>query len=78
MNATPGYHNVTGLMIDNYSQVSLDFGRTRSGTISIGTRFNTFDAYVMVADDAPRLIWSGYAFIVRRKTNKSVGSTPRW
>lgn len=57
MNRNPNYKNVTGLMVDNYSQVSLDFGKTDPGTIDVATRFGTFDAYIMTADNAPNMIW---------------------
>lgn len=57
MNNSPGYFNVTGLMVDNYSQVAVDLGKTSSRTIAVGTRFGTFDAYVMAADDVPKMIW---------------------
>ncbi|KAL9091937.1 MAG: hypothetical protein Q9165_004689 [Trypethelium subeluteriae] len=65
MNAIPSYRNVTGLMVDNYSQVAFDLGRTNSKTIGIATRFNTFDAYIITADDVPRMIWQ-YTSIVGR------------
>lgn len=57
MDGTPGYLNVTGLMVDNYSQVAIDLGKTKSSTIGVATRFGTFDAYIMTADDVPRMIW---------------------
>ena len=57
MNGLPSYRNVTGMMVDNYSQVAVDLGRSNSDIISVATRFNTFDAYVMTADDVPRMIW---------------------
>lgn len=65
MNNTPGYGNVTGLMIDNYSQVAIDLGKTNSGTIAVATRFGTFDAYILSADDVPKMIWQ-YTSIVGR------------
>lgn len=57
MNRTPGFRNVTGLMVDNYSQVAIDLGKKNAGAIGVATRFGTFDAYVMTADDVPRMIW---------------------
>lgn len=57
MNGTPTHQNVTGVMVDNYSQVAIDLGKNDSNTISIATRFNTFDAYIMTADDVPAMIW---------------------
>ncbi|GKT40625.1 alpha-glucosidase 2 [Colletotrichum spaethianum] len=57
MNGIPTHRNVTGLMLDNYSQVAIDLGTNESNTIGIATRFGTFDAYVMTADDVPKMIW---------------------
>lgn len=57
MNGTPNHRNVTGLMVDNYSQVAIDLGMNESNTIGIATRFGTFDAYVMTADNVPKMIW---------------------
>ena len=57
MNGSPDYLNVTGLMVDNYSQVAMDLGKGNSSTIGVATRFGTFDAYIMTADDAPKMIW---------------------
>jgi hypothetical protein len=57
MNGTPDRKNVTGVMVDNYSQVAIDLGKNDSHTISIATRFNTFDAWILTADDVPRMIW---------------------
>ncbi|KAL5619805.1 hypothetical protein FOVSG1_002027 [Fusarium oxysporum f. sp. vasinfectum] len=65
MNGTPTYQNVTGVMIDNYSQVAIDLGKNDSNIISIATRFNTFDAYILTADDVPAMIWQ-YTSIVGR------------
>ncbi|KAF4996639.1 hypothetical protein FGRMN_4385 [Fusarium graminum] len=65
MNGTPAHRNVTGVMIDNYSQVSIDLGKNDSNIISIATRFNTFDAYIMTADNVPKMIWQ-YTSIVGR------------
>ncbi|KAI8226952.1 hypothetical protein K4K55_008238 [Colletotrichum sp. SAR 10_96] len=65
MNGTPEHRNVTGLMVDNYSQVAIDLGKNNSNTIGVGTRFGTFDAYIMTANDVPRMIWQ-YTSIVGR------------
>ncbi|KAK7393939.1 hypothetical protein QQX98_013278, partial [Neonectria punicea] len=65
MNGTPTYRNVTGMMVDNYSQVAIDLGKTNSSTIGVATRFGTFDAFVMAADDVPKMIWQ-YTSIVGR------------
>ncbi|KXH41643.1 hypothetical protein CSIM01_13629 [Colletotrichum simmondsii] len=65
MNGTPNHRNVTGLMVDNYSQVAIDLGMNDSNTIGIATRFGTFDAYIMTADDVPKMIWQ-YTSIVGR------------
>ncbi|RGP76822.1 hypothetical protein FLONG3_5065 [Fusarium longipes] len=65
MNGTPTYKNVTGVMVDNYSQVAMDLGKNNSNIISIATRFNTFDAYIMTADNVPSMIWQ-YTSIVGR------------
>ncbi|KAL3421005.1 hypothetical protein PVAG01_07450 [Phlyctema vagabunda] len=67
MNRSPGFRNVTGLMVDNYSQVALDLGKTNAGTIAIGTRFGTLDAYVMTANDVPKLIWQYTSMVGRPK-----------
>lgn len=57
MNGTPKYQNVMGVMVDNYSQVAIDLGKNNSNSIGIATRFGTFDAYVMAADNVPKMIW---------------------
>lgn len=57
MNGNPDRKNVTGVMVDNYSQVAIDLGKNDSHTISIAIRFNTFDAWILTADDVPRMIW---------------------
>ncbi|KXJ94870.1 glycosyl hydrolases family 31-domain-containing protein [Microdochium bolleyi] len=67
MNGTPGYKNVTGLMVDNYSQVAVDLGKNNASTIGVATRFGTFDAYVMTAKDVPRMIWQYTSLVGRPK-----------
>lgn len=57
MNGTPAYRNVTGVMVDNYSQVAIDLGKTNSNNIGVATRFGTFDVYIMTADNVPKMIW---------------------
>jgi len=57
MNGTPEFRNVTGLMVDNYSQVAIDLGKNNSSAISLGTRFGTFDAYIMTDDSVAGIIW---------------------
>ncbi|KAF2151548.1 glycoside hydrolase family 31 protein [Myriangium duriaei CBS 260.36] len=67
MNNTPGFANVTGFMVDNYSQVAIDLGKTNANRIAIGTRFGTFDAYILTADLVPNMIWyQQYTSIVGR------------
>ncbi|KAH9225626.1 glycoside hydrolase family 31 protein [Colletotrichum gloeosporioides 23] len=67
MNGTPGFRNVTGLMVDNYSQVAIDLGKKNASTIGVATRFGNFDAYVMTADDVPRMIWQYTSLVGRPK-----------
>ncbi|KAH7006487.1 glycosyl hydrolases family 31-domain-containing protein [Fusarium venenatum] len=67
MNGTPTYQNVTGVLVDNYSQVAIDLGKNDSNIISIATRFNTFDAYIMTADNVPTMIWQYTSIIGRPK-----------
>ncbi|KAI8211645.1 hypothetical protein K4K52_009996 [Colletotrichum sp. SAR 10_76] len=67
MNGSPGYRNVTGLMVDNYSQVAIDLGKKNASTIGVATRFGTFDAYVMTADDVPKMIWQYTSLVGRPK-----------
>lgn len=57
MNGIPTFENVTGIMVDNYSQVAIDLGQTDFNIVGVATRFGTFDAYVMAADDVPKMIW---------------------
>jgi len=57
MNGIPEFRNVTGLMMDNYSQVAIDLGKNNSSTIGVATRFGTFDAYIMTDDSVPGIIW---------------------
>jgi hypothetical protein len=57
MNGIPTYQNITGMMIDNYSQVAIDLGKKNPSTIGLATRFGTFDLYIMTADSAPEMIW---------------------
>ena len=57
MNGNPEFRNVTGLMVDNYSQVAIDLGKNNSSTIGVATRFGTFDTYIMTDDNVPRMIW---------------------
>jgi len=54
-------------MVDNYSQVAIDLGKTNPGSISIATRFNTFDAYVFTADNVPKMIWQYTSLVGRPK-----------
>ncbi|KZT58892.1 glycoside hydrolase family 31 protein [Calocera cornea HHB12733] len=65
MHANPGYSNVTATFVDNYSQVVIDLGKSNAGRVSIGTRFNGFDAYIMSADNVAKLIESHTLLIGR-------------
>ena len=57
LNGTPGYHNVTATLVDNYSQVFVDLGQSDSGRIALGIRFGILDSYFLSADKVPELIW---------------------
>ena len=57
LNGTPGYHNVTATLVDNYSQVFIDLGQSDSGRIGLGVRFGILDTYILSADKVPQLIW---------------------
>lgn len=50
VNGNPGHANVTATFIDNYSQIALDFGKTNSTYIRLGTRFNAMDVYILSAN----------------------------
>ncbi|KAH6869776.1 glycosyl hydrolases family 31-domain-containing protein [Thelonectria olida] len=67
MNGTPDYRNVTGMLVDNYSQVAIDLGMGNSSTVGVATRFGTFDAYIMTADDVPKMIWQYTSIVGRAK-----------
>ena len=67
LNGTPGYHNVTATMIDNYSQVCIDLGQSDSGRIGLGIRFGILDTYFMSADKVPELIWLFTSIVGRPK-----------
>lgn len=56
VNSTPEHANVTATFIDNYSQISIDFGKTNSGFIKLGTRFGAMDVYIISADSVPRVV----------------------
>ena len=67
LNGTPGYHNVTATLVDNYSQVFVDLGQSDSGRISLGVRFGILDTYVLSADKIPELIWLFTSIVGRPK-----------
>ena len=50
VNGSPEHANVTATFIDNYSQIALDFGKTNSTYIRLGTRFNAMDFYILSAN----------------------------
>ena len=50
VNGNPEHANVTATFIDNYSQIALDFGKTNSTYIRLGTRFNAMDVYILSAN----------------------------
>lgn len=56
MYGIPGFSNVTGLMVDRNAQVAVDLGKTISSSTGVAPRFGTFDAYIMTADDVPKVI----------------------
>lgn len=56
MNSNPEHRNVTGTVVDNYSQIAIDFGKMNSGSLKIGTRFNGIDVYLMTADNVPNIV----------------------
>ncbi|KAJ0375304.1 hypothetical protein COL26b_006515 [Colletotrichum chrysophilum] len=63
----PTFMNYFCLMVDNYSQVAIDLGKKNASTIGVATRFGTFDAYVMTADDVPKMIWQYTSLVGRPK-----------
>jgi hypothetical protein len=56
VNANPEHANVTATYIDNYSQIAVDFGKTNSGYIKLGTRFNAMDVYIISANNVPEIV----------------------
>lgn len=56
MNSNPEHKNVTATFVDNYSQIAVDFGKTNSGYLKIGTRFNAMDVYLITADTVPEIV----------------------
>jgi len=56
VNSNPEHENVTAAYLDNYSQICLDFGKTNSGYIKIGTRFNAMDIYIVSANNVPECV----------------------
>lgn len=56
VNSNPEHANVTAAYLDNYSQICLDFGKTNSGYIKVGTRFNAMDIYIVSADNVPEVV----------------------
>lgn len=75
MNGTPEFRSVTGLMVDNYSQVAIDLGKNNSSAIGVATRFGTFDAYIMTDDSVTGLIWwAGYTRTFNYRKKCSIAS----
>lgn len=56
VNSNPEHANITATYIDNYSQICLDFGKTNSGYIKIGTRYHSMDVYIISADNVPEIV----------------------
>lgn len=56
VNSNPEHKNVTATFVDNYSQIAVDFGKTNSGYLKIGTRFNAMDVYLITADTVPEIV----------------------
>jgi hypothetical protein len=56
VNSNPEHSNVTAVYIDNYSQIAIDFGKTNSGHIKLGTRFNAMDVYVISSNNVPEIV----------------------
>lgn len=56
VNGNPEHANVTATYIDNYSQIAIDFGKTNSGYIKVGTRFNAMDVYILSANNVPDIV----------------------
>jgi alpha-glucosidase (family GH31 glycosyl hydrolase) len=42
--------------VDNYSQISIDFGKNNNGEIRVGTKFGSMQYFVMADDDIPGII----------------------
>lgn len=56
VNTSPEHANVTATFIDNYSQICMDLGKSNSGYIKIGTRFNAMDVYIISGKDVPEVV----------------------
>jgi alpha-glucosidase (family GH31 glycosyl hydrolase) len=56
VNSNPEHANVTATFLDNYSQISVDFGKTNSGYIKLGTRFGPMDCYLISANTVPEVV----------------------
>jgi hypothetical protein len=56
VNSNPEHENVTAVYIDNYSQIAIDFGKSNSGYIKLGTRFNAMDVYVISSNNVPEIV----------------------
>ncbi|KAF8467697.1 glycosyl hydrolases family 31-domain-containing protein [Kalaharituber pfeilii] len=67
VNSNPEHFNVTATFIDNLSQIAIDFGKTNSGYIKIGTRFGGLDAYIITADNVPDIVRLYTAIVGRPK-----------
>ena len=67
MNGTAGYQNVTATLVDNYSQVFIDLGKSDSGRIGLGVRFGILDTYILSAEKILELIWLFTSIVGRPK-----------
>lgn len=56
VNSNPEHKNITATFIDNYSQIAIDFGKTNSGYIKLGTRYGGIDCYGISADTVPEIV----------------------
>ena len=55
-NAIPGYLSKVGTFVDNYSHVVLDIGMQSKDEMSLATRFNAADIYIMAGDSTQEVI----------------------
>ena len=55
--------------VDNYSQISIDFGKQNNGEIRVGTKFGSLQYFVMAGNDMPDII-TLYTSIIGRNRLK--------